>query len=200
MVLATAIPVWHQNFMSDPVTPAMQEIFIKWAMSHEGEDMMKYLSALNVEEEYIKNLGQCFNDILTSFTEWIKDLCVSSLIEAYGYVSQGIVQELAETIIKKPKEISRLELSDYDYIESNQDDLGDEVGSFFNHFKEQGKVGNEMWLYKRVNAVVAHIRKEIDLFSIKDEIKRDKIRRSIIFCSKSCNRQFIVALNNKLSH
>lgn len=189
-----------QNFMSDPMTPAMQDIFIKWAMSHEGEDMMKYLSALNVEEEYMKNLGQCLYDVLTSFTEWIKDLCVSSLIEAYGYVSHGLVEELAETIIKKPKEIRLLELSTDEYIESNQDYLGDEVGTFFNNFNEQGKVGNEMWLYKRVNAVVAHIRKEIDLFSIKDEIQRDKIRRSIIFCSKSCNRHFIVALNNKLSH
>ena len=167
-----------QNFMSDPMTPAMQDIFIKWAMSHEGEDMMKYLSALNVEEEYMKNLGQCLYDVLTSFTEWIKDLCVSSLIEAYGYVSHGLVEELAETIIKKPKEIRLLELSTDEYIESNQDYLGDEVGTFFNNFNEQGKVGNEMWLYKRVNAVVAHIRKEIDLFSIKDEIQRDKIRRN----------------------
>lgn len=191
------------NFMSDPMTPAMQEIFIKWAMSHEGEDMMKYLSALNVEEEYINNIGQCLYDVLTSFTDWINDLCVSSLIEAYGYVSHGIVQELAETFIRNPKDISSFELSTDDYIESNQDYLGDEVASFFNNFNERGKVGNEMWLYKRVNAVVAHIRKEIDLFSIKeikDEIQRDKIRRSIIFCSKSCNRHFVVALNNKLSH
>ena len=148
----------------------------------------------------MKNLGQCLYDVLTSFTDWIKDLCVSSLIEAYGYVSHGLVEELAETIIKKPKEIRLLELSTDEYIESNQDYLGDEVGTFFNNFNEQGKVGNEMWLYKRVNAVVAHIRKEIDLFSIKDEIQRDKIRRSIIFCSKSCNRHFVVALNNKLSH
>ena len=181
--------------MSDPTTPAMQDIFIKWAMSHEGEDMMKYLSALNVEEEYTKNLGQCFNDVLTSFTEWIKELCVSSLIEAYGYMSQGIIHELADIIIKQPKEISHLEISKDDYIESNQDYLGDEVGSFFNSYNEQGTVGNEMWLFKRVNAVVAHFRKEIDLFSIKEEV-----RRSIIFCSKSCNRHFVVLLNNKLSH
>ncbi len=183
------------GFMSDPTTPAMQEIFIKWAMSHEGEDMMKYLSALNVEEEYIKNLGQCFNDVLISFTEWIKDLCVSSLIEAYGYMSQGIIHELADIIIKQPKEISHLDISKDDYIESNQDYLGDEVGSFFNRYNEQGTVGNEIWLYKRVNAVVAHFRKEIDLFSLKEEV-----RRSIIFCSKSCNRHFVVLLNNKLSH
>lgn len=183
-----------QNFMAE-TTPAMKEIFIKWAMNHEGEEMIKYLKALNDEDEYMRNLVQCFNDILASFTEWIKDLCVSSLIEAYGYISHGLVQELAETIIKKPKEISRLELSTDDYIESNQDYLGDEVGSFFDNFNEQGKVGNEKWLYRRVNAVASHFRKSIDLFSLKDEI-----RRSIIFCSKSCNHHFVIALNNKLSH
>ena len=182
------------NFMSDPMTPAMQEIFIKWAMNHEGEDRMKYLCALNVEENYLTFIGQCFNDTLVQFTDWIKDLCVSSMTEAYEYVSQDILFDLAETMIKHPKHIQTIDFKDEDYIESSQDYLGEEVGSFFNNYSEKGKFGNETWLYKRVNAVVAHMRKEIDLFMQKEEI-----RRSIIFCCKSSNKHFIISLNNKLS-
>ena len=182
------------NFMSDPISPAMQEVFIKWAMSHEGEDMMKYLFAINVEEEYLKYIGQCFNDTLVQFTDWIKELCVSSMIEAYGDVSRGIIVDLAETMIKNPKHIQSIEFKNEDYIESSQDYLGEEVGTFFNLYSEKGKFGNETWLYKRVNAVAAHMRKEIDLFSQKEEI-----RRSIIFCCKSSNKHFIMSLNNKLS-
>lgn len=183
------------NFMSDPMTPAMQEIFIKWAMSHEGEDMMKCLCALNVEEKYMTLIGQCFNDTLVQFTDWIKDLCVSSMTEAYDvYVSQDILFDLAETMIKHPKHIQSIEIKNEDYIESSQDYLGEEVGFFFNKYSEKGKFGNETWLYKRVNAVAAHMRKEIDLFSQKEEI-----RRSIIFCCKSSNKHFIMSLNNKLS-
>lgn len=183
------------GFMSDPMTPAMQEIYIKWAMAHTGEDMIKYLSALNEETSYMINIGQCFNDVMISFTEWIDELCVSSMVEAYGSSSEGIIQDLAETMVKNPKGIYRLETSGDGYIESNQDYLGDEVGNFFSNYTEPGKVGNEIWLYKRVNAVAAHIRKEIDLFS-----QKEQIRRSIIFCCKSSNQHFVISLNNKLSH
>lgn len=115
------------------------------------------------------------------------------MIEAYGYSSQEDIKDLAETIIKNPKDICRYEVIEDNYIESNQDYLGDEVGIFFNKYAEPGKVGNETWLFKRVNAVAAHIRKEIDLFS-----KSEQIRRSIIFCCKSSNQHFVIALNNKL--
>ena len=183
------------NFMSDPKIPAMQEIYIKWAMNHEGEDMVKYLSALNNEDTYMTNIGQCFNDVMTSFTEWIKELCVSSMVDAYDSPSQGTIRDLAETIIKHPDKICRLEYDENSFIESNQGYLGDEVSKFFEDYAESGKLGNESWLYKRVNAVVAQIREKIDLFSQKEEI-----RRSIIFCSKSSNQHFIILLNNKLSY
>lgn len=185
----------HGFMPENPMTTALQEIYIKWAMNHQGEDMIKYLSALNDVDLYTKNIVQCLSDVMSAFTLWINDLCVSSMIEAYGYISQGIVKDLAEIMIKKPKSIYRLEANDEGYVESNQDDLGEEVVSFFNSFAESGKCGNEIWLYKRINAVAAHIRKEIDLFSTKEEI-----RRSIIFCSKSCNQRFVISLNNKLSH
>ena len=183
------------SFMpEDSMAMSMQEIYIKWAMSHQGEDMMTYLSALNDVELYIKNIGQCLNDVMSAFTAWISELCVDSMIEGYGYVSQGFVKDLASTIIKNPKNVYKIETNGDEYVDANQDYLGDEVGSFFNNFAEPGKAGNEIWLYKRVNAVAAHIRKETDLFSMKEEI-----RRSIIFCCKSSNKHFIMSLNNKLS-
>ena len=178
----------------DPMSLSIQEIYIKWAMSHQGEDMMTYLSALNDVESYTKNIGQCLNDVMSAFTTWISELCVDSMIEAYGYVSQGFVKDLASTIINNPKNVYRIETNGDEYIEANQDYLGDDVGTFFNGYAEPGKAGNEIWLYKRVNAVAAHIRKEIDLFSMKEEI-----RRSIVFCCKSSNQHFVISLNNKLS-
>jgi hypothetical protein len=191
----SGIFVQLSTFINDPMTPAVQDIYIKWSMRHEGEDMIAYLSALNNPEQYLSNIGQCFNDVLSRFTDWLKDLCVSSLVESYGIPSNGIIADLAETIIKTPKKICYIEPIKDDYIDSNQEYLGEEVALFFNTYNEPNTFGNEQWLFKRVNAVVAHINKEVDLFAVKDEI-----RRSIIFCSKSSNRHFIIALNNKLSH
>lgn len=101
---------------------------------------------------------------------------------------------MAETIVKDPKKIIKVDVSEDEYIDANQEYLGHNTSQFFEHFREPGKCGNEMWLFKRVNAVAAHLRQDIDLFSMSDEI-----RRSIIFCSKSSNSQFIISLNNKLS-
>lgn len=185
------------SFMGeDPRSSAIQEIYIKWSINQNGEEMMKYLEALSDEERYTENIGQCLEDVISSFTNWLGDLCISSMIEAYDTNSHGITLSLAETIIKTPKEICTfIERGSNGYIEYNQDYLGEEVGTFFNKFIEPGKLGNELWFYKRVNAVVAHLRKNIDLFSTKEEI-----RRSIIFCSKSSNHHFVITLNNKLSH
>lgn len=180
-------------FMGDPMSPAMQEVYINWAMSHEGEERMKYLMTLNIPEEYMANIGQCFGDVLTSFTNWMQDFCVSSLLERYDNRTEPIINSIAEAIIKHPKDLYAMDFHNEAYIEYNQDYLGEDVGSFFNAYNETGTLGNEQWLFKRAKAVVAHLNKEIDLFALKEEI-----RRSIIYCSKSCNYHFIIALNNKL--
>lgn len=193
MPYLSTIMVHLDKFINDPSTPAIQEMYIKWAMEHDGEDRMNYLAALNEPDTYMTNILQCFGDVITAFTDWMKDLCVSSLLEKYDNWNYPIITTVAESIIKEPKKLTTMEMSNDTYIEYNQDYLGEEVGTFFNEFDETGKLGNEKWLCKRVNAVVAHLNKKIDLFSQKEEI-----RRSIIFCSKSCNYHFIIALNNKL--
>ena len=187
------IMVHLDTFIKDPMTPAIQAMYIKWAMEHEGEERMNYLSSINDQTAYMTNIIHCFGDIITSFTKWMKELCVSSLLEKYDNWNNPIITTVAENIVMEPKKLSIMETNNDSYIEYNQDNLGVEVGTFFNEYKEPGKVGNEGWLYQRVNAVVAHLKEKIDLFSLKEEI-----RRSIIFCSKSCNYHFIIALNNKL--
>ena len=171
----------------------MQEIYIKWAMT-KGERMNEFLSALGNSEMYMQNIGQCINEFFTSFTSWIKELCIESLIDCYESNHHDYIVMMAETIVKDPKKIIKVVVSEDEYIEANQEYLGHDTSLFFEQFRESGKCGNEMWLFKRVNAVAAHIRKEIDLFAMSEEI-----RRSIIFCSKSSNSQFIISLNNKLS-
>lgn len=181
------------SFIDDPTSIPMQEIYIKWAMTKE-ERMNELLSALGNSEMYMQNIGQCINEFLTSFTSWIKELCIESLIDCYESNSHEDIVMMAETIVKDPKKIIKVDVYEDEYIEANQEYLGHDTSLFFEQFRESGKCGNEIWLFKRVNAVAAHLRKEIDLFSMSDEI-----RRSIIFCCKSSNSQFIISLNNKLS-
>ena len=183
-----------EDSMSDPMSSIMQTVYINWAMSKKAEDVMKYLSALNDQEAYMANIGQCFMEELTSFTNWMNDLCVSSLLDRYDNHSEDSIASVAECIIKNPKDLYTFQLEENNYVELNQESLGEEVESFFNNYSEPGRLGNEQWLYKRVNAVVAHLNKETDLFT-----QREEIRRSIIFCCKSSNHHFIIALNNKLS-
>lgn len=182
------------DFMNGPMIPAIQEVYIIWAMSRKPEDVMKYLGALNSPDEYMANIGKCFTDVLTSFSEWMKDLCVSSLLDRYDNHPDEIAASLAEVIIKNPKAICQFILKKESYVDYNQDSLEEDVSDFFYAFNESGKSFNEQWLYKRVNAVVAHLNKETDLFT-----QREEIRRSIIFCCKSSNHHFVIVLNNKLS-
>ena len=115
-------------------------------------------------------------------------------MEQYGTAPDSFIISLADNMIKNPSHCYRVDIDTEMYVDNNQEDLGDAVSTFFNDYSELGKLGNEQWLYKRVNAVFAHLNKKVDLFAQKEEI-----RRSIIFCCKSSNDHFVIALNNKLS-
>lgn len=184
----------YSSMGQDPKTETLQQLFIHWAIEKGGEDTMRYLSALNTPETYNEYFGLCFQEVVSSYTEWLKDLCVNSLSDSYLMSGRELANDLATTIIKRPDEICRIEENDT-YIDFNQDRLSTPSDVFFKQYKEQGKTGNEQWLYKRVNAVAAHFNKQINLFAQDDEI-----RRSIIYSNRSCNRQFVIMLNNKLCH
>ena len=158
--------------------------YFKWVSEkYDSSECGKYLTAWNQEPNpYMKDF---IEDLVSKFTLWMKELCVSSLVVREPLKSK------AEDIINNEK----LEMlkETIGYIETNQGLLGDAANEFFNNYQEEGKTGNEMWLCKRVNAVAAHLRKEVDLFS-----QIGEVRRSIMFCNSACNEHFIIYLNNKL--
>lgn len=164
-------------------------MYIDWAISH-GDERMELLEAIQNDNDYMKN----FMKFLEEFKAWIQDLCVSSLIETYDDVYNESDKLLAESIIKSSNGLCPIDNeNDNYYVETNQDDLDEQTKAFFEQYRQPGKSLNESWLYERVGAVVAHMRKKINLFTL-DE----KIRRSILYCSKLENHNFIIALNNKL--
>lgn len=196
------------SFMGDPMAPAMQEIYIYWAMKQ--PEAIKYLTELNKPEAYIENITSCLQDVFAEYTQWMYDLCVASLTETYDLPTQGIAFQTAETLVKNPDRICRIEVKGTHYVETNQDLLDSQIENFFLPFEKSGTTGNEQWLYKRVNAVAAHLKGEIDLFEKVNDFAAklnrgtdifataDEIRRSIIFCCKSTNQHFITLLNNQL--
>lgn len=161
-------------------------------------------SALNTINGYIRdvnddryiNLAMQQGD--NSFDAWMKKLCVASLVEtydceAYDCETNELVASVADKIVYHPNELFDIDDKDYDYIDINQDPLSENASKFFDKYQERGQKGNEAWMWKRVKAVQAHLNRQVDLFA-----ETEEIRRSVIFCQKSCNKQFVISLNNKL--
>ncbi len=180
------------KFINDVTNPLVQQVYIHWAMK-QGDRMMDLLVGLNDLEKYNTAIGQCLNEVLTDFIDWMNQLCISSIKEEYGNHDDELIRELAEDLILRPESLDLIVDENDDYIEANQDSLEESVVCFFQSYSEPGKSGNEQWMCRRTNAIAAHLRKEIDIFSASN-----KVRRSIIFCSKSCLKPFLIALNNKL--
>lgn len=187
------------DFIPDIETRFMKDLYIQWSLS-QGENSIEYLGELSNSEAYESRMFQnVLPEVGRSFSNWLKDLCVNSLVETYDFGPDAeLIRESAERIIeennfgKLPFLQSRV-ANDYAVIDTNQRGLTNEtINQFFNQFYNNGR-GNEEWFNERVNAVVAHIRGELDLFAQSDEI-----RRSIMYCCKSSNDNFVIELNNKL--
>lgn len=135
------------------------------------------------------------NDDNDSFVDWMKQLCVDSLLETYDSQGDELTTSWAEGIVEHPDDLRSIDEGN-EYIDMNQRNLlNEETTEFFKDYNKKGTTGNENWMFKRINAVAAHLKQKIDLFAQSGEI-----RRSIIFCCKSCNKQFIKELNNKLAY
>lgn len=173
----------------------LNNIYVKWALQ-KGEDRMHYINAVALPDKYYQYAIECFQETTASFTEWIKLLCKDSLLEQYDDKSNGVTDEMATGIISKNCIYVETKGQDgsVDYVDVHQDYINEEASAFFDHYREKGAFGNEQWMMKRVNVVAAHLLGNANLFEQSDEI-----RRSIIFCRKACNRQFILALNNKIA-
>lgn len=180
------------GFVRETNNSVVRNIYVQWC-STKGENMLQYLNALGDKEQFENNSSICLMEYISSFKEWLKDLSVLSILDSYDSNVDELIQTIAETIIKSPRELIKAEMKTYSYVEANQDYINDETNQFFNKYNESGKFGNEQWLYKRVNALVANIKEGSNLFEESEEI-----RRSITFCCKSSNNNFVLALNNKL--
>jgi len=183
-----------ENFIQDINNPVMRDIYCNWATGKEHEDMLRLLVGLKDDAVYELYFGQCMGEVLTGLTEWMSPLMVKSLTESYDETDKSCIS-LAKAIINNPHSLCKTDMKSTVYIEVSQNNLSEETDEFFKPFYEKGSLGNERWFYKRVNAVMAHLNKDVNLFQQSDEI-----RRSIIYCCKSCNKRFIIELNNKLTN
>jgi len=181
-----------ERFVNDIDNQLIKNIFIQWSLS-QGENVALYLSAINDENKYQIYIGNCLNEILCRFEEWLKQLCVVSMLENYESTPTDFIGSLAKSIVFEPKKLIRTDSDSCIYVDTCQDFISEPAGRFFTKYNEPNLNGNEQWMYKRINAVVANLSNRENLFEQSEEI-----RRSIIFCAKSCNNQFIIGLNNKL--
>lgn len=174
----------------------------------------RFIGSYPFSETEYRDIIEC----IEPFISWMEELCISSLLEQYDDNTATDVEDCARRIITQPDNLTAIAINDrsdqYKYIDVNQgkEILTKTVKNFFLKYNEENKTPNEQWLYQRVNAVVAHLKKEIDFFNLdltniiceedEDTPKskmQEEIRRSIIFCSKSCNNYFVIVLNNKLA-
>jgi hypothetical protein len=139
---------------------------------------------------------ECVIDLSMKFGEWLKRLCIMSLTSSYHDGPDAAIDEISSLIINGDKsKLHHIIINSDEYIEQNQEELSETSESFFEEYSEANSFGNELWLNQRINVVIAHLNREVNLFKLSDEIKR-----SVVYASKSCSAQFIKLLNNKLIH
>lgn len=175
----------------------LTQIYMKWACQ-KGDKTMEYIGAMSNTDSYCQSVILCLDETIESFKVWIKQLCEYSLLEQYANTNSEVTDKLVENIVRFYLDNCRETIMPMetrgvtDYVDVRQDYNSE----FFDQKKyiEPGKMGNELWMFKRVRAVADHFFKGVNLFE-----QLEEIRRSIIFCRKACNRQFIIALNNILA-
>ena len=182
------------DYIADLNNEVIRTMYIKWAMQ-QGEKAIDYLGKLTKKDEYEATIGQCIMETINLFAAWMEKLCVDSLVETYDYQTDEFTVALAQDIVFPPHKGCHVDERYTDYIDISQEYINNATSDFFNQYHENGKTGNEDWMLKRVNAVFAHLTRNIDLFAASEEI-----RRSVIFCRKSCNKQFVISLSNKLAN
>ena len=175
---------------------AAKSLFVKWAMYQ--DNLSQYLMMLGDETQYIAAMaGQCLPCVIEEFTGWMKSLCVDSLCETYDGAAANdyAFREVAEGIVNNNAAHIHND-ADFENVRlENQNDIETaEASEFFNRYADDHLPVNINWLIQRANAVKAQLNGELDLFA-----QTDEIRRSITYCAKSYNEQFIHVLNNKLN-
>ena len=174
-------------------SPFLKGVYVDWAFT-KGMDLGAVMLDISNEDVFAQKLAICLGDILSEFGLWLKDLFAASLQESYdSSCDENSLPAIANALAGK-EPIVHIVSVDEVFVDQNQEGVDEEVNSFFDKYSERGKTRNEGWLFQRVNAVTAHLRGSVDLFN-----EPDCIRRSIIFCRKSCPYSFLLELNNKLA-
>lgn len=173
----------------------LYNIYIQWAVQ-QGDKLQEYLQAMNQEDTYLSYFSECIiKGLLPSFKAWMKKLCTASLLDNYLNKTNNLTTEIVHHIVEDMHHTIQINYDEENHIDFNQDDIDERTKIFFNQFKVNGKSNNELWLYERVQAVCKHFCGKLDLFTLSEQI-----RRSIIFCHKSCNKQFLIELNNLIKY
>lgn len=162
---------------------------IQWAMQQ--ENVSENIKAV-VNPETIP--VQFYSDIIKEFVDWMKKVCRDSMLDNYHREHDETASDIADNIMSG--EIGYIEPDRANLLDYNQPDIDEETNTYFGNYGNVGLADNELWMYQRVRAVAAYLTSPNDdnnLF-----IQSERIRRSIIFCRKSCFRQFIIKLNNEL--
>ena len=188
-----------QNFISDPRNEIILTAYLRKAQ--QSGNSAEYIMAIPGDKYYDYCLPMLI-EMMNNFSEWMKTLCRLSMEDAYvKRLRSDIIPDCINNIIvgKCQRYGFDLELT----VDVNQWDLDDETKSFFLPYYKRRFSLNENWLLSRVEIMSKHIKGEIDLFKLfneKTETNADKIRRSLIFCYKMTQRNFLFELNNKLSN
>jgi hypothetical protein len=159
-----------EKFIGGIDDDCIKKIFIRWALA-KGENAAIYLAALNDEQQYLQHIGNCLNENLIKFGEWLKELCLKSMLDRYGTNARDFVTSIARNIVFEPRNLILTDCLSNEFVEYNQDYISEAAGTFFQQYYEQHVNGNEQWMFKRINAVVANIKGEENLFEQSDEIK-----------------------------
>jgi len=186
-------PLQSLETLIDWDSPFLKTLYVDWAISQQ-KDIGEIMTDISDDELFAQCLPVCMMGVLNDFSGWLKKLFAASLLDTYGVAGDDLLRDVAGRIAGMGKTIF---IDDHDevFVDLNQDELDNaEVHAFFSRFDEPGKPKNERWLLQRVNAMAAHLTHQIDLFQ-----EQEEIRRSILFCRKSCPRVFLLELNNKLS-
>ena len=176
----------------DWYSPFLKGLYVDWAISRQ-HDLTEVMYDISDDNVFMDKVVICMTDLLGEFDVWLKDLYATSILDTYGTYDEDILRDVADRIAGK-KECIHVESFDEVFIEQNQNLEDPAVNAFFERFDEPWKPRNERWLHQRVNAMAAHFKHKVNLFSDSDDV-----RRSILFCRKSSPKAFLLELNNKLA-
>lgn len=210
------------QFITDLKCPVIMRMYFRWAQTMENP--AEYILAA-ASEKYYEYAPGLLSQKIQAFSEWMYKLCKESMKDSYSEQESDGSDLLINDIIGGK---CKLAISDHTrYIHVNQSNLDDSINSFFSQYCMEGKTKNENWLMSRVWTVSRHLKGEINLFDeidLTQEIskcpcseglrlgcsqseeshlqeamdKADMIRRSIIYCYKTMQSDFVFELNNLL--